>query len=142
IETDVIAVKPDLVLWQVGTNAIIGKLPFNPETLREGLARMKSAGAEVVLIDPQFAPAFITAADAERIGSVITAAGMAENVGVFHRFALMRYWHVIEHMPLRTFLSPDALHMNDWGYACFARSVATALTDASVGRKTTMTSIR
>ena len=52
---------PDLVLWQLGTNAVLrgyehGK---SDSVIREGIRRIKAIGADAVLIDPQYAPKVI-----------------------------------------------------------------------------------
>ena len=141
LDTDVIAENPDLVLWQVGTNALLRKIPLQPDSLREGTTRMNRLGADIVLIDPQFAPKYIATTDAERVVSIISAVSAAAHVGVFHRFALMRRWHETDRLPLDTFLSRDGLHMNDWGYACFAKSIGTAITAAVLGSKTTVSAL-
>jgi acyl-CoA thioesterase I len=141
LDADVIAENPDLVLWQVGTNALLRKIPLQPNSLREGMSRMKRLGADIVLIDPQFAPKYIATTDAERVVSIISAVSAAAHVGVFHRFALMRRWHETDRLPLDTFLSWDGLHMNDWGYSCFAKSIGTAITTAVLGSKTTVSAL-
>src|SRR5262249_56051332 len=58
LNTAVIAENPDLVLWQLGTNSLLRDraVPPHASLLREGLARLKAAGIEVILIDPQYAP--------------------------------------------------------------------------------------
>ena len=33
----------------------------------------------------------------------------------------MRDWHEKQALPMDTFVVADGLHMNDWGYACFAQ---------------------
>ena len=66
---------------------------------------------------------------------LILSAAAQEKVDVFHRFALMRYWHSTREIPFETFLSPDGLHMNDWGYSCFARALADAIADAASGKE-------
>jgi len=141
LDADVIAENPDLVLWQVGTNALLRNIPLQPNSLREGMTRMKRTGADVVLIDPQFAPRYIATTDAERMVSIISAVSAAAHVGIFHRFALMRRWHEIDRLPLDTFLSWDGLHMNDWGYACFPKSIGTAITAAVLGLRTTVSGL-
>jgi acyl-CoA thioesterase I len=141
LDADVIAENPDMVLWQVGTNALLRNIPLKPNSLREGMTRMKRIGADIVLIDPQFAPKYIATTDAERVVSIISAVSAAAHVGIFHRFALMRRWHEIDRLPLDTFLSWDGLHMNDWGYACFAKSIGTAITTALLGSKTTVSEL-
>jgi lysophospholipase L1-like esterase len=141
LDADVIAENPDLVLWQVGTNALLRHSPLKSNSLREGMTRMKRIGADIVLIDPQFAPKYIATTDAERTVSIISAVSAAAHVGTFHRFALMRRWHEIDRLPLDTFLSWDGLHMNDWGYACFAKSIGTAITTTLLGSKTTVSGL-
>ena len=61
LDTAVLAERPDLVLWQVGTNSVLRDKPLQPHAplLHEGLARLKATGADVVLIDPQYAPRVI-----------------------------------------------------------------------------------
>ena len=33
----------------------------------------------------------------------------------------MRDWHEKQSLPVDSFVIADGLHMNDWGYACFAQ---------------------
>jgi acyl-CoA thioesterase I len=124
--------KPDVVLWQLGTNAVLRDNPIGPvdRLITEGLARMKALGADVVLIDPQFAPKVIAKPDAESMVNVIAAASITRGVDLFPRFAVMREWRQAAAIPFEAFLSPDLLHMNDWGYACFARLLSAAMADA------------
>jgi acyl-CoA thioesterase I len=133
LDTAVIAEKPDLVLWQVGTNSVLrdkALLPHAP-LLHEGLARLKATGADVVLIDPQYAPRVISQASCQGMVSLIAATAKAEHVSVFHRFELMRRWRETEHLPFETFVSSDGLHMNDWSYACLAKALGMAIAEAA-----------
>jgi acyl-CoA thioesterase I len=52
-DRDVFAAHPDLVLWQVGSNAVLLGRPIAPTGLLidEGVRRLKAAGSDVVLID-------------------------------------------------------------------------------------------
>ena len=43
------------------------------------------------------------------------------HVGLFPRFEVMREWHEARALPVEDFVIADGLHMNDWGYACFAQ---------------------
>jgi len=62
----VIAAKPDLVLWQFGTNSVIRDQSSNQHAalIHDGLDRIRTIGADVVLIDPQFAPSLLVAFNA------------------------------------------------------------------------------
>jgi hypothetical protein len=125
--------KPDVVLWQLGTNAVLRDDPLGPvdRLIIEGLARMKALGTDVVLIDPQFAPKVLAKPDAESMVSDIAAASSSRGVDLFPRFAVMREWHDAAAIPFEAFLSPDLLHMNDWGYACFAKLLGAAMAEAA-----------
>jgi acyl-CoA thioesterase-1 len=133
LESAVIAEKPDLVLWQVGTNSLLRDraVPPHASMLHEGLARLKATGAEVVLIDPQYAPRVLAKPNVEGMVSLIATAAKAEHVPVFHRFDLMRHWHESDHLPFETFVSSDGLHMNDWSYACVAKALGMAIAEAA-----------
>src|SRR5215470_16265522 len=86
----VAAAHPDVVLWQVGTNAVLRDNPLGPvdRLVHEGIARIKALGADVVLIDPQFAPKVIAKADAEDMVNLISAESKQANVDLFPRFAV------------------------------------------------------
>ena len=93
LDRAVIAEKPDLVLWQVGTNSVLRDKAVQPHAslLHEGLARLKATGADVVLIDPQYAPRVIDKPNIDRMVSLIVTTAKAENVSLFRRFDLMRH---------------------------------------------------
>ena len=133
LDRAVIAEKPDLVLWQLGTNSVLRDkaMPPHAAALHEGLSRLKAIGAEVVLIDLQYAPKVIAKPNVEDMVSLIATAAKAEHVGLFHRFDLMRDWHGSGRLPFETFVSADGLHMNDWSYACLAKWLAAAIAEAA-----------
>jgi len=132
-ETGVIAAHPDLVLWQVGTNSVLRDRPLKPHSglLRDGIARLKEVGADVVLIDMQFAPRVLAKPETEGMEDQIALAAKEAGVDLFARFALMRNWHEVQRIPFDVFISPDELHMNDWSYACVATLLATAIAEAA-----------
>jgi lysophospholipase L1-like esterase len=124
LQTSVIDMHPDLVIWQVGTNAVLRNLD-PAETIKlveDGVARIQAAGADLVLIDPQYSPRVNERA--ESAGKMINLLGkVAElrKVGIFPRFEVMRDWHEKQAIPIDNFVIADGLHMSDWGYACFAQ---------------------
>jgi lysophospholipase L1-like esterase len=120
----VIDVKPDLVIWQVGTNAVLRNLdPADTAKLVEdGVARIQAAKADVVLVDPQYSPRVIERAEsASRMVKMLGRVAELRHVGFFPRFEVMRTWHDQQALPVDSFVIADGLHMNDWGYACFAQ---------------------
>jgi hypothetical protein len=125
--------KPDVVLWQLGTNSVLRghSIEKVDQFLTEGLVRMKALGADVVLIDPQFAPKVLEKRDAESMVRIIAVTSTSRSVDLFPRFKVMREWHEAEAIPFEAFLSPDQLHMNDWGYACLAKLLGAAMAEAA-----------
>jgi lysophospholipase L1-like esterase len=130
---DALAAKPDLVLWQLGTNSVIRDQPLadHGAAIRDGLNKIRSTGADVVLIDPQFAPKVIAKSEADRMVELIAATAKAENVNLFRRFDVMKRWHDADHMTFESFVSPDGLHMNDWSYDCMAKGLGVAIAEAA-----------
>lgn len=132
-ETSVAAEKPDLVLWQVGTNTVLRGKPVSEVAalLRDGVTRIKALGADVILIDAQFAPRVIARPENEQMLNLLAVAAKETSVGLFPRFAVMRRWREIQNIPFDAFLSPDGLHMNDWSYACIAKLLGDAIVEAA-----------
>ena len=124
LQTSVIDMHPDLVIWQVGTNAVLRNID-PAETARhveEGIMRIQAAGADIVLIDPQYSPRVNEHAEsAGKMMKVLNRVAELRRVGVFPRFEVMKDWHEKQAIPIENFVIPDGLHMNDWGYACFAQ---------------------
>jgi acyl-CoA thioesterase-1 len=131
-DESVAAAHPDVVLWQVGTNAVLRDDPLGlvDRLVHDGVARIKAISADVILIDPQFAPKVIFKADAEEMIQIISSAAKQTAVDIFPRFTVMREWHEQDGLPFEAYLSADLLHMNDWGYGCLAKLLTAAMVDA------------
>ena len=129
----VIAEHPQLVLWQVGTNSVLRDHPIKPHAvqLHDGIDQLKAIGADVVLMDPQYAPKVLAKAETPDMVEQIALTAKEENVDLFQRFAVMRDWYEVQHLSFDTFVSPDGLHMNDWSYSCVATLLAGAVAEAA-----------
>jgi lysophospholipase L1-like esterase len=129
IANDVLADKPDLVVWQVGTNDVLSDA--DPQLLmaavRAGIAQIKRGGADVILMDLQYAPAVLTHARYRDMEHALWATAKAAGVPLFHRFALMRDWAEQGHMKMATMVSADHLHMTDTSYDCLARQLSASI---------------
>jgi lysophospholipase L1-like esterase len=124
LQRSVLDRHPDLVIWQVGTNAVLRNLD-PAETVGlvdEGVARIQAAGSDVVLVDPQYSPRVTEHSEsAGRIVTLLRRVAQLHHVGIFPRFEVMRDWHEKQDLPIDSFVIADGLHMNDWGYSCFAQ---------------------
>jgi acyl-CoA thioesterase-1 len=141
-DRDVFAARPDLVIWQVGTNSVLrdADIAQHRDIVRRGIMRLKDAGIDVVIMDAQYAPEFLAHPGYREMERTLSSLGKEENVPVFRRFALMRHWVQAGQLDFTTMLSPDGLHQNDLSYACVGRQLADSLIDSV--RSSLMTSRR
>ncbi len=124
LQTAVLDRQPDLVIWQVGTNAVLRNLDpaETAKLVEEGIARIQAVGADLVLVDPQYSPAVNARAEsASKMINLLGKVAELRHVGIFPRFEVMRDWHEKQAIPIDNFVIADGLHMSDWGYACFAQ---------------------
>ncbi len=124
LQTAVLDMKPDLVIWQVGTNAVLRNLDptETAKLVEEGIARIQAAGADLVLVDPQYSPKVTERGEsASKMVKLLGKVAELRHVGFFPRFEVMRDWHEKQAIPIDNFVIADGLHMTDWGYACFAQ---------------------
>jgi len=131
-DTAVVAAKPDLVIWQLGTNSVLRDhhLDDHGASIRAGLAKIRSVGADIVLIDPQYAPKVIAKPEAAPMVELLATTAKQEDVDLFPRFSVMKRWYDVDHMKFASFVSPDGLHMNDWSYGCLAKGLTMAIAEA------------
>jgi lysophospholipase L1-like esterase len=128
LEADVIALRPQLVIWQVGANAALREA--DPVAFRrlvgEGVERLQKAGIDVVLMDNQRSPRILASGDDAEFDRTLAELARADNVGLFSRDRLMVAWEH-EGAPPAEFVAADQLHHNDRGYLCVARALAEAI---------------
>jgi hypothetical protein len=82
--------------------------------IQAGLDRLKLIDTDIVLVDPQYTPDVISKPSAVRMVGLVETLARQNGIGVFHRFAAMRDWRKVQHIPFKVFTSDDGLHMNDW----------------------------
>jgi acyl-CoA thioesterase I len=131
LETDVLRHHPDLVVWQLGTNDVLwGSVAGRRAQIAHGVRRLKASGADVVLMDLQYAPRLLNAPHHRAMQALIADIARSERVGLFRRFALTRRainWGV----PWRALVASDALHNSAEGYDCVGRALARAINAAA-----------
>jgi lysophospholipase L1-like esterase len=136
LQGEVIDLHPDLVIWQVGTNAVLRNLDPDEtaKLVEDGVAHIQASGSDVVLVDPQYSPRVTERAErASKMVKLLGKVAELRHVGIFPRFEVMRDWHERQAIPIDNFVISDGLHMNDWGYACFAQLLGDDII-ASVGQ--------
>jgi acyl-CoA thioesterase I len=123
-------VKPDLVVWQVGTNDALGHVAIDHfrGCLKKTLAWLKEHNIDVVLINPQYGQALAKDTYYEQV--VTTIGDVAEE---FHVLLVDRYnaMRKLDYGSLKPAdLSADNLHMNDEGYRRLAEQLSDAIVSA------------
>ena len=129
LEHDVVADDPDLVIWQIGTNAALRRLDpaVQRDVLRRGIALIKQSAADVVLMDLQYAPRVLASPASAAMEKLIAEVAERNRVGLFRRFEIMRHWLSDAPAEGATAISADGLHMTDRSYACLASGLADAI---------------
>ena len=136
----ILAEQPDLVIWQTGTNDPLRAVPverFVAET-RAGIADMRAAGVDVMLIEPQFCEKLQSMVGADRYRLALRQIGAELRVPVVRRFDLMRAWLDKGLVTRAALMSGDGLHMADAGYSMLATEVAREIL-AGVGQRRSAT---
>jgi hypothetical protein len=86
--------KPTLVIWQTGTVDALRSI--DPDDFRgalgDGIAALKDAGADVVLMNPQYNPRMETVISVNSYLDNIRVAAQERDVPLFDRFSIMRQW--------------------------------------------------
>jgi lysophospholipase L1-like esterase len=139
--TDVIAEKPDLVIWQVGTNAVWQSPDQNPPSfdettgaIHDGLVKLrKETSADVILMDLQYVPAVLTPAKKDKAIAMVEAISeLARDAGVnvFRRFAFMKGLYQVEQVSFDRIVDPaddTRLHDSDWVTERLAQAMKLAI---------------
>jgi hypothetical protein len=83
-----------LVIWQTGTvEAVRGLRPDGMlDILHEGAEKVREAGGDLVMVDPQFSRFLRANTDLDPYEGVLQQVATMPGVALFHRFDLMRNW--------------------------------------------------
>ena len=127
-ERDVLAYLPELVVWQLGTNDVTwgGRASGLKDQVVLGVRTLKGSGADVILMDLQYAPMVLASSQHTIMQAIIAEVARHERVGLFPRFALMRR-SIEAGLPSGALVSWDGLHNSAAGYDCIGRALARAV---------------
>jgi lysophospholipase L1-like esterase len=119
--------KPDLVVWQVGTNDALHQVSLDrlKQCLKTTLAWLKEQRIDVVLVDPQYGDALARDEHYGRVVGAIAEVARERGVMLVDRFEAMR--ELARQNGDRFYLAPDNLHMNDTGHRCTAEQLARSI---------------
>ena len=128
IGRDVTAIRPQLVIWQIGANAAIRNEDPGSfrSTVAAGVRRMKDGGSDVILMDNQRARRVLEAPRRAAIEQALATVAHDSGGALFSRGALMDAWAATG-AAYERYLASDGLHHNDLGYRCVAMALADAI---------------
>ena len=130
--SDVVAHHPDLIVWQLGTNDVVlgGRADGVKDMIISGVRTLKTSGADIVLMDMQYAPVILASSEHERMRAIIAEVAREERIGLFSRFALMRR-SVEAGLAPTALVAWDGLHNSEAGYDCVGRALARAIVNTA-----------
>jgi hypothetical protein len=118
-----------LVLWQTGAVETARNLDLDElaATLDMGLRRITTAGADAVLIDPQFSRVLRANANVEPYLEAMRLAAAANNAPLVRRYDLMHAWAEADTVDLERAARPAKTAVADRLNDCLAQAIAAVL---------------
>ena len=92
--TDVIPEDPVLVVWETGISDAVRGIEVDDFTtgVQAGIEEVKNRSIDILLVDMQFSRSTATIIDFERYLTALHKVGDLNEVYVFPRYEMMRYW--------------------------------------------------
>jgi lysophospholipase L1-like esterase len=127
IKSEVTLDKPDLVLWQLGTNDALARIdPAQFEsTVRSTIRWLKDNEIDIVLVGLQYSSRFSRDTEYFAIRDALQRVAAAENVAYVRRYDAMRF--IAQNRADLQLMARDNFHLNDLGYKCMAEHIARAV---------------
>jgi lysophospholipase L1-like esterase len=121
----IIALRPDLVVWQTGSNDPLRGVPLDRfiAHTRDGIRALRQAGADVMLMEPQDCAVLRAHAGSLEYRDALRQISAEMQVPLVRRYDLMHQWLAERLLKPTDLLFHDGLHMTDGGYALLATEV-------------------
>ena len=123
--------KPTLVIWQTGTVDAIRST--DPDDFRsgvdEGVAALHDAGADVILMNPQYSPRTETMISAPPYLDNMRVVAQQHDVPLFDRFAIMQHWN--ESGDFDLFSTFHGIELAKRVHDCLGRALSRFVIDAA-----------
>jgi hypothetical protein len=130
--TDVFAEEPALVVWEAGiTDAVRGvEIDELATALQAGIDEVKKRAIDILLVDMQFSRRASTLINFEQYQKAVHRAGELNDVYVFPRFAMMRYWSEQNVFNFDATPEGERAQLAAKVYDCIGRKLAAAIREA------------
>ncbi len=129
LERDVLSLKPDLVVWQLGVNDVLQMdgVEGAIEKMKTALEALRAQGLPVVLVDLQASPLVDRDRDTPVMQAAIEEAATKQGVMHFHRQAFMNRLVETREAALPELVQNDGLHMTQLGHFCTGQLLASQI---------------
>ncbi len=116
----------DMVVWQTGTVEAVRNIPSGEfgQTLSDGAEAVAAAGANLVLVDPQFSRFLQTNSNIEPYEQDLQQVAAMPGVVLFRRYDLMRGWANDSQIDLERTPKSDRQKVIETLHACLGRHLA------------------
>ena len=133
LRQELAAHRYQLVIWQTGTVEAVRNVPASTfyQTLSDGATAVSDAGADLILVDPQFSRFLRANADLEPYAQAMQQIAAQPDVMLFHRFELMRYWAGEGTIDLERTLKAQRVDTVEALHACLGAHLARAIENAA-----------
>ena len=127
--SDVIAEDPILVIWETGTTDAVRGVEIDDfaAALQDGVDQLKTRSIDIILIDMQFSHSTVTVIDFERYLSTLHRVGEVNELYVFPRFEMMRYWSEQSVFNFDGVAKAERASLAASVYECIGRKLAEAI---------------
>lgn len=130
--TDVFPAEPTLVVWEAGiADAVRGvEIDEFAGALQAGINEVKKRPIDILLVDMQFSRRAATLIDFDKYLRAVHRVGDVNDVYVFPRFEMMRYWSEQNVFNFDTSGEAERARLAAQVYECIGRNLAKAIREA------------
>jgi hypothetical protein len=123
--------KPTLVIWQTGT--VDAMRSIDPDDFRsavdEGVVALQKAGADVILLNPQYSPRTETMISVPPYIDNMRAVAQEHDIPLFDRFAIMHQWN--DQGDFDLFSTTHGIDLAKRVHDCLGRALSKFIVDAA-----------
>lgn len=132
LDSEVLAGKPNLVIWQTGVNDAIQGVSIDDfrTTLIQGISAIRAGGADVVLLGMQYYPKSSRVALYKDYLATMRDVATEMNVPILNRYGIFKHLIDTAKVSVAELLSADQFHQNDFSYGCVSNLLADALDES------------
>lgn len=129
IDTQVLPMKPSLVIWQTGVNDALQNVGIDGfrAALARGVDKILAQGIDVILLDMQYFPRAEKLPAYKEYLRVMRAVAEERKIPILHRYDIMKHLVTTAQFTTDQLLAKDAFHQNDLGYGCLSDLLADAI---------------